>query len=168
MVESALTITLVNVPRVHAGDANDFLAHRPKGVVVELPLPDPRLGAAWAYAEGPRMALATDDFYPRVNGYSGFYPPDYPALAATLETLPGADAQAALCALHVRYLVLRTAAVPTGSAGLDALVGRRERARSTRSRTDLIALAMLHQVHVNPKAPCGRGPVVRVGQGQGG
>ena len=96
------------------------------------------------------MALATDDFHPRVNGYSGFYPPEYPALAATLQELPGADAQAAICALHVRYLVLRTAAVPTGSAGLDALVAGAGTAVLDGEQVDLITLAMAHELHVDP------------------
>jgi hypothetical protein len=150
LIESALTITTVSVPRVHKGDADEFLSHRPPGVVLELPLPDPRIGAAWAYTEGPRMALATDDFHPRVNGYSGFYPPEYPALAATLQELPGADAQDALCALHVRYLVLRTAAVPTGSTGLDALVTGAGTGALDGEQADLIALGMAHEVQVNP------------------
>jgi hypothetical protein len=119
-------------------------------VVLELPLPDPRIGAAWAYTEGPRMALATDDFHPRVNGYSGFYPPEYPELATTLQELPGADAQAALCALHVRYLVLRTKAVPTGSAGLDALVTGAGTGALDGEQADLIAQAMIYELHVNP------------------
>lgn len=149
LAESALTIVFVAVPRVHAGTADAFLAHRPPGVVLELPLPDPAIGAAWAYTEGPRMALATDDFHPRVNGYSGFYPPEYRALSATLQELPGAEAQAALCSLHVRYLLLRTAAVPTGAAGLDALVSAAGMGGLDGEFVDLLTQSLIHSVQVN-------------------
>jgi hypothetical protein len=94
------------------------------------------------------MAVAVDADHPLVNGYSGFWPPEYPALADTLETLPSAEAQDAICALHVRYVVLRTEAVKT-SDWIDVRVAEAGTGALDAERADLIALGLVHQVQVN-------------------
>lgn len=82
------------------------LARRPAGVVVELPMPDPADGTRWAVLEAPRLLYATIDWHPRLNGYSGSWPPSYRDDAAVLARLPSAVAQARLRERCVRYVVL--------------------------------------------------------------
>src|SRR5207253_11140741 len=79
-------------------------------------------GPYWAYVEAPRLALTPIDWMPRVNGYSGYSPPDYevaidrfnglarggPAPPETLKLLDD---------LGVRYIVIRTAPVDPDLTG---------------------------------------------------
>ncbi len=88
------------------------LARRPAGAVVELPIIDPRKDPpGWAYVEGPRMVYSTLDFHPRVNGYSGYWPPDYLANLVTLDTFPSPAALARAKELRLRYVVLHVGVV---------------------------------------------------------
>jgi hypothetical protein len=83
------------------------LAHRPRAAVVELPMADPRTqGVAWPFVESPRMIYATIDWKPRVNGYSGFLPPDYLVDINDFNQFPAAAAVARAKTLGVRYLIL--------------------------------------------------------------
>ena len=82
------------------------LARRPAGVVVELPMPDPADGTRWAVLEAPRLLYATIDWHPRLNGYSGSWPPGYRDDVAVLARLPAAAALARLRERCVRYVVL--------------------------------------------------------------
>lgn len=80
------------------------LADRPPGGVIELPMIHPERGAEWAYGEASRMAWATIDDHPRVNGYSGSVPATY---GDDLELGVGVPGNAAaLQALGVRYLIV--------------------------------------------------------------
>jgi hypothetical protein len=109
VLAEALTLGLVRYP-APGGPAReavyDELARREPGVVVELPFADPGRGVAWAFVEAPRMMLATRDFNPRVNGYSGFFPRDYLHEVNLMNALPEARSVARLEQLGVRYLVL--------------------------------------------------------------
>lgn len=118
--ESLMTVGFARVPRDDADLAvNEALAERGAGPVVELPVGSPSDGWPWAYVETPRQYLSLVDGLPRVNGYSGFAPPGFDELAATLETFPEEASFRALDRLGVRYVVLRTG-VPDGLDDLQA------------------------------------------------
>ena len=110
---------VVDRPSVTA--VNHALARLPDGPVVELPMGDTR-GPYWAYVEAPRLSLTPIDWMPRVNGYSGYSPPDYEVsidlfngLAAGGPASP--QALAHLDRLGVRYLVIRTEPVDPSLTG---------------------------------------------------
>ena len=93
-----------------------LLADLPAGAVAELPLVDPRLGVAHPFVEAPRMLNARLDGHPRVNGYSGYTPPDYPVTVDALAAFPRPAALQRLRDLDVRYvLVHRTSREPDAS-----------------------------------------------------
>lgn len=107
--ESFMTVGFVRVPGDDAHRAvNEALAGREPGAVVELPVGSPSDGWVWAFVEMPRQYLSLADGHPRVGGYSGYAPPGFDELAATLETFPAPASLRALDALRVRYVVLRT------------------------------------------------------------
>lgn len=109
IAESANRIQFARVPSMAVDTAvNHALARLPHGPVVELPAGSPSDGWPWAYIEAPRLALSTIDWDERVGGYSGFAPPEYDALAATLETFPSRASLTTMRRLGVRYVVLRT------------------------------------------------------------
>ncbi|MGH9222566.1 MAG: hypothetical protein ACRD2W_01915 [Acidimicrobiales bacterium] len=92
---------------------NKALADLPRGPVVELPMADNHQ-PTWAYIEAPRMLLSTIDWQPRVNGYSGYSPPDYETsvrLFNTLDDGPPASEEtlARLDKFGIQYLIIRSA-----------------------------------------------------------
>lgn len=100
---------------------NHALARLPDGPVVELPMGDTR-GPYWAYVEAPRLQLTTIDWKPRVNGYSGYSPPDYERSIDLFNGLAkggpaSPEALARLDELDVRYLVIRTKPVDPDMTG---------------------------------------------------
>ena len=93
------------------------LASRPSGAVVELPMADLRKsGADWAFVETPRMLLATIDWKPRVNGYSGYFPPTYPGDLDTFATFPSVAALARAREIGVRYAIVHVALTKSAAA----------------------------------------------------
>jgi hypothetical protein len=82
------------------------LEGRPQGAVAELPIQDPVDGGAWARVEAPRMLYSTLDLHPRINGYSGSWPTDYPARRTTFNAFPASKAVKAARRLGVRYVIL--------------------------------------------------------------
>ena len=85
------------------------MADVPDGVAVELPIvvpPDDPYD--WAYVEAPRMLYDTIGMNRRVNGYSGYYSPEYPDRARLINTFPARDAVDELRRLGVRFVVLHT------------------------------------------------------------
>jgi len=76
-----------------------------EGAVVELPFPDP----PDAYWEARRLYYSTVHWRPLVNGYSGYFPPEYWEQAARLRAFPAPEAVALLRALGVRYVLLHPA-----------------------------------------------------------
>jgi hypothetical protein len=87
---------------------NVALRRMPRGPVLELPILQSTDGVAGPRIEAPRLYLAAIDGNPRVNGYSGYQPPRFAALASALNAFPSAGAVATLRRLGVRYVVLRT------------------------------------------------------------
>jgi hypothetical protein len=80
-----------------------WLRTEPPGGVVHLPAPTasalPLHDAEWSY-------LGTFDWRPRVNGYSGYYPPQYIDLLAALRGFPSGEALRALSRRGVSYVIL--------------------------------------------------------------
>jgi hypothetical protein len=114
VIESPITLNFVQVPTTNDdGGVQQALASEPAGVVLELPIESSAGGVAWPYVEAPRELLALRDGHPRVNGYSGFQPPDFDQRAATLNRFPDDDAVAEAKRVGVRYVVLRTKLVST-------------------------------------------------------
>lgn len=79
---------------------------RGPGNVLELPIPDPARSPDYPYIEAPRQLYATLDFHPRVNGYSGYAPPEYGRDVLLLMNFPAPAAITRLGQLGVRWVVV--------------------------------------------------------------
>jgi hypothetical protein len=79
------------------------------GVVVELPLP--RLDALPGQ-EAIYELWSIDHWFPLVNGYSGYYPPEYFATVLRMYRFPDAMSLSRLEALGVRYIIVHRAFLP--------------------------------------------------------
>jgi hypothetical protein len=106
-LENASRTRLFPLP-VAPGEAavNRALAAAPPGAVLELPIAT-GVGRQPARMEARRLLLSTADWKPRVNGYSGGYPPGYFRQAMLLSGFPDCPALRRLARLDVRYVVLR-------------------------------------------------------------
>src|SRR5262249_40311261 len=89
---------LTDVPR-KVPDIYRFLRAAPDGVVLELPIEDWNLAPDY-------MFWSTFHSHPRVNGYSGYEPPDYVDTLKRLEDFPDDHAIERLRDLNVRYVVV--------------------------------------------------------------
>lgn len=80
-----------------------ILAHQPRGVVAEFPVPRadtlPGDEATYAY-------MSTFHWFPLVNGYSGNYPPSYLSRLGRLSGFPDETAMAALRRDGVSYVIV--------------------------------------------------------------
>lgn len=126
LLEAGMGLTFVRVPTAadDGGVAADLHA-LPPGTVLELPINSSASGAAWPYVEAPRQLESLRDGHPRVNGYSGFQPKNFDAIAAELDQFPSPGALTEVRILGVRYVVLRTRLVGALSpAVLTAQMGR--------------------------------------------
>jgi hypothetical protein len=94
-----------------------------RGVVVELPLPAPdRLPGSDARFE----FWSTSHWFPLVNGYSGYYTPEYLRTLDAMRTFPDDEPIARLKRIGVRYIVLHHAFYsPDGYTSLLLQIGRR-------------------------------------------
>jgi hypothetical protein len=128
IVIAAMTAEYASAPALAAvarpSLADRWLATRPPGVLVELPLPT--VSAMWPSAESRYMYEGTVHWLPMVNGYSGFFPPSYVELLSAMESFPDERSLALLRQRNVRYILLRTAAY--GERELADLRGRLEAA----------------------------------------
>ncbi len=107
LVELATPVTYVPLPDDRRTLAvYRALKHRPPGAVVELPIQKPIDARVWANVEAPRMLYSTLDLHPRVNGYSGSYPPDYVEHTDVFNQFPAPAALRAARTLGVRYFIL--------------------------------------------------------------
>jgi hypothetical protein len=95
------------------GGIDQALRALPAGVVLELPIRSDTSGYAWPFVEAPRQLVAIHDGDARVNGYSGFQPPNFDGRAALLNRFPASDAITEAQHIGVRYIVLRTTVVST-------------------------------------------------------
>jgi hypothetical protein len=112
IAETAMPLFFVSVPTTQNDGGIDRALHAlPAGV--ELPIESDTSGYAWPFVEAPRQLLAIHDGDARVNGYSGFQPPNFSARAALLNRFPAPDAITEAQHSGVRYIVLRTALVST-------------------------------------------------------
>lgn len=100
------------------------LATRPAGPAVELPLLDPAKDFAYPFVESPRQLYSSIDDHPRVNGYSGYFPPGYLEQIPVLNDFPAAPSLDRLQALGVRYVVLHGSDSEEGAYFPDALAAR--------------------------------------------
>ena len=76
------------------------------GVVVELPLPRLTQLPGW----DPYYSLwSLQHWHPLVNGYSGYYPPDYIQTMLRMSAFPDDASMARLNAHHVRYIIVHKA-----------------------------------------------------------
>ena len=85
------------IPPVYAA-----LAAEPNAVVAEMPVYSPRN----IFGNARYMLNATVHRHPIVNGYSGFMPPSYGPMQASVASFPESDALAALHALGVTHVVV--------------------------------------------------------------
>jgi hypothetical protein len=124
LAESYVDVPGTRVPEVRPGSVYDALADLPEldCTVAQLPVSPKYLGGLSAYIEGTRMVLNADSGYRTVNGHSGYAPPGYDDLAATLNTFPSAEAVAALRAAGACYVVLHTTPLDTGDPETSTLV----------------------------------------------
>lgn len=109
LAESAIAVGTVEVP-VYPGNTavNYELSNLPKGPVLELPIKGPSDLGNWALTEAPRQLLSTIDWNERVNGYSGFAPPEFDEMKADLNQFPMGYSMYWIDKLKVRYVVIRT------------------------------------------------------------
>ena len=137
IVETAQAIPFVTLPTAaESGAANRYLEHRARGPVLELPVNPPQSGLAWAYVEPPRMYLSLIDAFPRVNGYSGFFPLRYPSDAQSLATFPEAGALRTADALGVRYVIIRWQTVGNFTGDVKDLMDSNGVARYTHAEAE--------------------------------
>ena len=102
LAEYRATVGLIAYPAA-APPVYRMLAHQPRGVVAEFPVPSvdalPGRDPEYAY-------MSTFHWFPLVNGYSGMYPPSY---LARLERLRGFPDETSLTQLRrdgVRYVIV--------------------------------------------------------------
>lgn len=138
--ELSTVVDTVRVPEPTA--VNEALAALPKGITLELPIASADDGAAWAYSESPRLVLAHRDWQPRLNGYSGFWPPDYLPMSRLLNLLPSPDAIEELRFRQVRYLVIRTQPMLDREPAYQAVVDAAEVATVSQTDADRIVEAL--------------------------
>jgi hypothetical protein len=94
---------------------DEFLRHRPPGPVAHFPMPRSLPGADPNF-----LYSSTFNWYPIVNGYSGYYPPSYLRRRGALAGFPDARSIAHLMGEGVRYLIVHEAfyKVPTDAANV--------------------------------------------------
>jgi hypothetical protein len=96
----AVPLPLVTAPP-RPGPGDRWLATAPApGAVVVLPL------FRDVHREAARLLGSTTHWRPLVNGYGGFFPPEYLDTVETLNTFPSEPAVARLRTLEVRYVVV--------------------------------------------------------------
>ncbi len=76
------------------------------GVIIELPLPTLNRLPGW---DGYYSLWSIQHWFPLMNGYSGYYPPDYVQTMIRMESFPDDASIARLNAHNVRYLVVHKA-----------------------------------------------------------
>ncbi|HKY16300.1 MAG TPA: hypothetical protein VJM33_15340 [Microthrixaceae bacterium] len=139
LLESNQTMHYVRAPTVdHTGEIYEALNDLPPGRVLELPVADIAT-IGWAFTEAPRMAAQIDGDHPRLNGYSGWSPPDYPEVIDAGRSLPDRAALDEVLRRGVRYLVLHTEVVDPGFPGLgDAITATGDGAMTEQRAREIV------------------------------
>ena len=88
----------------HIPPVYSWLAKQPPGVLVELPACG--LPGAYCVEESTYKYYATYHWHPLVNGGGGFFPLDWNATTATLDTFPAPAGLAVMRTHSVRYIVV--------------------------------------------------------------
>jgi hypothetical protein len=81
----------------------------PAGAVTEVPV---AFGPYSPYVLAPRQLRSLADAHPRVEGYSGNFPPEFAPMQAIASTFPDAPAVARLRRYGVRYVVVHGGPAP--------------------------------------------------------
>jgi hypothetical protein len=124
LVESRSATPTVEVPTPDdGGGIYEAVRELPPGIVLDLPMAEP-VDLDWPFTEVPRMVAGRDGDHPRVNGYSGYVPPEYGDWLAASQELPDHDALAELLDIGVGVLVLHTVPVEPGVPGVAEQVTR--------------------------------------------
>jgi hypothetical protein len=92
----------MNLPRSF-GTVYKIVHSAGPGVLVELPMPAPETLPG---RDSDYEYWSTSHWHPLVNGYSGYYPPDYIETVARMRTFPDDDSIARLRTLDVRYVIV--------------------------------------------------------------
>lgn len=128
IVENANSgMILAAVPYAAPTEYNVYKAVRTlgPGVVLELPLPElDRLPGREAHYQFTSIG----HWHPLVNGYAGYYPPEYVQTVSRMQRFPDEPSLAHLKNLGVRYVVVHRAAYPPQDFALlvQRMVGRAE------------------------------------------
>jgi hypothetical protein len=96
---------LPSVPKVYA-----WLAQQPPTVIMEWPMP--RASALGFTHEPEYMYYSTLHWHRLVNGYSGFYPPDYIRFVEGVRNFPDAEAVGHIRRGGIRYVILHSEFAP--------------------------------------------------------
>ena len=111
------------------------------GVVIELPLPVPE-GLPGRDAQYEYWSIA--HWYPLVNGYSGYYPPEYIETLDKMRSFPNDQSIDRLKTLDVRYIVVHRAFYqPDRYTSLALQIGQRRELRSYGAYRDPVGVADL-------------------------
>jgi hypothetical protein len=89
--------------------ANRVLARLPPGPVTEVPV---AYGQYVAEVLAPRQLRSLVDDHPRVEGYSGNFPPEFETMQAVASAFPDPEAVTGLRRYGVRYVVVHAGPVP--------------------------------------------------------
>jgi hypothetical protein len=81
----------------------DVLARMPRGAVAEFPFYERRIDF---HIHTIYMVNSTRHWFPLLNGYSDYIPPDFRELANTLASFPSRESFAAMKARRTRYIVI--------------------------------------------------------------
>jgi hypothetical protein len=105
--------------------AYHVLGALPAGAVTEVPV---AFGPHSPYVLAPRQLRSLTDGHPRVEGYSGNFPPEFGPMQAVASAFPDAPAVDGLRRFGVRYVVVHAGRVPcSGSFGPEELAAIRAR-----------------------------------------
>lgn len=95
-----LAVPLEMPPAMPLSPAYRVLAAAPRGPVIEMPFYYPQVGL---FQHTKYMLASTTHWFPLVNGYSDYIPPDFYDHVMTLAPFPSGDAFRILEPDHVRY-----------------------------------------------------------------
>jgi hypothetical protein len=96
-------LPLSQAVEAEAPDVYRVLSRAAPGPIVEFPVPDPRALPGY---DPYYQAWSVWHWRPMLNGYSGFYAPEYLAALPVLARFPDDDSIALLRERHVKYVIV--------------------------------------------------------------